>query len=876
METDRTEQVSPTAPAVFSPQLASGTRVGVGGRYEVHRVLGSGGYAVVYLAFDRELRRPVALKVLRADRMSPAALQRLRREAAVARDASSPRLVRIFDVGSSGPAVYLTMEVVEGESLRERLARGPLPVAEAARIAGQILEGLQVLHGLHVVHRDVKPGNVLLTPEGEVKLADFGLAFRWGSDETRLTLGEGVLGTLDYVSPEQALGLEVDPRCDLYSLGLILFEMLAGRLPHEEKSGLGAVLGRLRQRAPDIRQLRPETPAWLAAVVAGLLEKDRAARYPSAAAVLTDLRARSVLQTRRGQRRLVWSAAAAVLVLGLTGAAVAFKESQRPRFSHLVSLEGNGVAAVDKRGETLWELPQAGLAQQFAPLRRPGSSRPLLAAILVPPGNFDANRNRILSLLDADTGDLLKRIVFPDGARHFPDFSNLFGTMVRALDLDGDGGDEVLVTYTHAPLWPSFTVLYEPRIDRSRILFVGSGHHRVVGAGDLDGDGRAEVVLAGINNRMGWFSGVAAVRLNPAANETVPGQDSLDFASSPDEAYTIDRGHLLWYALASRSFPSIPGHLRVDPDRRRISIAYQGAPDVEIGFDGFLVAHPSKTPPAQRQDARWSAYAHLREANRLLRSGFPSEALPECDAARQAADLSGDPLLGEWVSRVRGKILAAAERFEEADTLFLTLAARSASASDIAFDAARSFHLQGRLERALAWYRRGIVQGGTSEAGRGKYEYLEGIVLILGELERWEEGFTEVARFESSYRNFDTRLYREYLRWKMREIPVIEGIAIKPGNPDLQRYWMLEFRLARGEEPQALLRDLREEKPRSSETRALLLSLEGEILERLGRREEAFLLAQQADFQVRSRASTDPFARAHLDLVAGRLARKRG
>src|SRR5262249_55222624 len=135
-------------------------------RYEIRRVLGVGGYAVGYLAFDRELRREGGLKVLRAHRMAPGALKRLRRAAAGARDAASPRLVRIFDIGASDAAVYLTMEVVEGESLRDRLKRGPLPVDEAVRLAAGILEGLRVLHSLGIVHRDIKPGNILLESGG--------------------------------------------------------------------------------------------------------------------------------------------------------------------------------------------------------------------------------------------------------------------------------------------------------------------------------------------------------------------------------------------------------------------------------------------------------------------------------------------------------------------------------------------------------------------------------------------------------------------------------------------------------------------------------------------------------------------------------------
>ena len=556
LESDRTEPVVPDASLPASIRILDpGTCLDQ--RYEIRRVLGVGGYAVVYLAFDRELRREVALKVLRADRMSPGSLARLRREAAVARDAASPRLVRIFDIGTSDAAVYLTLEVIEGESLRDRLKRGPLAIAEAVRLAVQILEGLQVLHSLGIVHRDIKPGNILLEPGGGVKLADFGLALR--SNETRLTLSEGVLGTLDYVSPEQALGEEVDPRSDLYSLGVVLFEMLAGELPHSGKSALGAVLGRLRAQAPDVRKIRPEVPAWLGATVAGLLEKDRSRRYPSADAVLTELGRQSVMRTRRWRRQAVRWSGAAVLLPVLAAAVWLWNDWRRPRFSHLIPIEGGGVTAVDAQGHELWEKQKIDARFNFSDLHRRGDHRQYLAAVLRPHGEFGPESGNVLSILDAETGDVLKRVHLPNAYESFPGFSNQYGTIVRTLDLDGDGTDEVLISYLHTPWWPSYTVLYEPARDVSRVIFVGSGHHLVIGAEDVDGDGRPEVILAGINNRMGWYSAIAAVKIMPKVGESLPSRDSMYAASSPDEVYVADVGNLLWYALGPRALPGTPG-----------------------------------------------------------------------------------------------------------------------------------------------------------------------------------------------------------------------------------------------------------------------------------------------------------------------------
>ena len=250
--TGRTRRLFPASIRILDPGTC------LDHRYEIRRVLGVGGYAVVYLAFDRELRREVALKVLRADRMSPGSLARLRREAAVARDAASPRLVRIFDIGTSDAAVYLTLEVIEGESLRDRLKRGPL-ARRSGTAGGPALEGLQVLQSLGIVHRDIRPGNILLEPGGGVKLADFGLALR--SNETRLTLSEGVLGTLDYVSPSRP-SASLLPERDLYSLGVVLFEMFAGDCRiREERARRGA---RPAARPGPGRPQNPaEVPAWL-------------------------------------------------------------------------------------------------------------------------------------------------------------------------------------------------------------------------------------------------------------------------------------------------------------------------------------------------------------------------------------------------------------------------------------------------------------------------------------------------------------------------------------------------------------------------------------------------------------------------------------
>lgn len=354
-----------TASGPFSPPaaaialLAPGTSIG--GRYRVDDVIGFGGYGVVYLAFDKELTRHVALKVLRPERASAEGLARFRREVAIAREISSPRLVRVFDIGSSENAIYLTMEHVEGESLKERLRRGPLSIDEAIATSVAILEGLEPLHAAGVIHRDVKPGNVLLGADGEVKLGDFGLA-RSGLDESSLTHSGTLLGTSEYVAPEQALGKELDLRSDLYSTGIVMYEMLTGQPPFPAESALGVLLARLKAPAPDPRKVRREIPSWLARIVLRLLERKPGDRYPNATAVLRDLVRRRARYRVRGPALILGG----VLVVLVLAGFVAESARDAQEFSHLIVRPEGGVTAVARDGRPLWSLPNAQPPGTFA------------------------------------------------------------------------------------------------------------------------------------------------------------------------------------------------------------------------------------------------------------------------------------------------------------------------------------------------------------------------------------------------------------------------------------------------------------------------------------------------------------------------------
>jgi beta-lactam-binding protein with PASTA domain/predicted Ser/Thr protein kinase len=251
----------------------------VDGRYRLDRRLGSGGMADVWLAEDVELGRPVALKVLH-DRFAQDAqfVERFRREAAAAAGLMHPNVVGVFDRGQVDDTYYIAMEYVEGSSLKTLIDRG-LNVAQAIEITRQILAAESFAHAHGIVHRDIKPQNVIVDPAGRVRVLDFGIA-RAGASE--ITQTGSVMGTAQYLSPEQAQGLDVAPSSDIYSTGVVLYEMLTGRVPFEGDSAVAVALKQVSEQAAPPSSLNPGVPPALDAVVLRALAKDPANRFSNA------------------------------------------------------------------------------------------------------------------------------------------------------------------------------------------------------------------------------------------------------------------------------------------------------------------------------------------------------------------------------------------------------------------------------------------------------------------------------------------------------------------------------------------------------------------------------------------------------------------
>ncbi|HEY1357234.1 MAG TPA: protein kinase [Thermoleophilaceae bacterium] len=353
-------------------------------RFRLEEKIGAGGMSTVYRAFDPTLERWVAIKLMHRDiSTDPDQLERFRREARAVASLNHPHIVTVIDAGEDEGAPYIVFEYVEGETLKDRIRSvGRLPVPEAVAYAIEIGRALSCAHAHRLVHRDVKPQNVLIDPDGRAKVTDFGIAR--SMEAKGLTATGRVLGTTDYVSPEQALGHQVTEQSDIYSLGIVLYEMLTGETPFNADTQVAVAMKHVRDPLPDVQRRRPEVSAALAAIVEHSTAKETRNRYQTVDEMVHDLEqvlaieaaragetsgeATAVLQAlpgetgdyaplrlRRPRRALVLSA----LAIGLVAGGIAYLATRTEK--------GPGNAAIPRAGGLSAVRLGSGAASDYDP-----------------------------------------------------------------------------------------------------------------------------------------------------------------------------------------------------------------------------------------------------------------------------------------------------------------------------------------------------------------------------------------------------------------------------------------------------------------------------------------------------------------------------
>jgi serine/threonine-protein kinase len=359
------------------------------GRYRLDAQIGSGGMSTVYRAFDANLERRVAIKLLHREIAADSdQLERFRREARAVAQLSHPHIVGVIDAGEDEGRPYIVFEYVEGQTLKERIrALGRLPVDESIAYAIEIARALGCAHVHDIVHRDVKPQNVLIDAEGSAKVTDFGIARSLRDDG--LTADGRVLGTTDYVSPEQALGHDVNGQSDIYSLGVVLFEMLTGDVPFHGENQISVAMKHVREDLPDIQVLRPEVSATLAAVLDRMTDKSLEHRYADVPSLVADLEEALAIEAARAgtstgeatavirtlpahtRRRLPFrmrhpiSLLAVIALFGVGVAIVAIVAKEGPK--HITRGTGTGKVSKTPAGTTTVSVTRAS-AHAYDPL----------------------------------------------------------------------------------------------------------------------------------------------------------------------------------------------------------------------------------------------------------------------------------------------------------------------------------------------------------------------------------------------------------------------------------------------------------------------------------------------------------------------------
>ena len=498
----------------------------LGERFVPERPLGRGGQGEVWLAFDRELDRWVAVKVFGTD-LGATARERLRREVRLGQTAQHPRIVPLYELLDAGGRPAVVMEWLPGGTLRDRVAHGPLPVAEVVAALRDVLEALAFLHRRQVVHRDVKPSNLFVDADGRVRLGDLGLALPLDGTP-RVTRLDGAVGTPQYMSPEQVLGAEPAPASDLYALGLTAWRLLTGEHPLGDGDDLQIAERQVHARVAGVATRRSDCPRWLGRFVDRLLEKRPGDRWPDAGSALAAFERRRVRLSPRRVRRV----AAATALATAVPVAAAWLASDRRMPPASAWSEGSAVIAEDARGREIWRRELGGTVRATMIADLLDDTAPEVAAA-TSAADRTVGEVKVLSA----TGDVVASTpVLPDGGWRVGRTVVPGPAIVEhLLVLHPAAGRPAAAAWLlrHPDAQPGMAAAWRPRDAHATTLLLNSGHLTDALVLDADGDGDDELMVGGINNRLLYQRVVAVVDLEPPPAER-DGRGGA-FTTSPDD-----------------------------------------------------------------------------------------------------------------------------------------------------------------------------------------------------------------------------------------------------------------------------------------------------------------------------------------------------
>ena len=819
------EAYQPSGPNVTQTSPGSGGAGEPGftppARWKLGRWLGSGGQAEVWLARDLELDEWVAVKVFHSD-LAPTTRERLRREVRLGRTLHHPNLVRLFELIEADGRLAVVMEWVPGGSMGARLDGGPLPVDEVVRIADETLAALEYLHAHGVVHRDVKPSNLLLDEAGRVRLADLGLA-RPLEDASDLTRTNTTVGTPAFMSPEQIRGETPQPATDLYELGITLFQLLTGGLPFAGKSQFEVATQHLAVPVRDPRGLRPECPRWLARFVMRLVEKRPEDRWLDAGAARRALHGRAGLTSPRVRRRAAL-VVAAVLGAAAVAAVVGPRAVRAWRHPAAVTVEASGeeVRGLDARGDVIWrrtlEWPVRHV--ESSDLLGDGRSETIVTAWTGTTARTTATQLSEVLVLDR-RGGIVTRVHPEEMMPLWPfEYPKAFQPIPKVVDIGRGGAPALLVNDRQRGFYPTVLTVFWPRTGVWEPILYHPGW--IWDIAQVPGATPARLRFEGVNNRLGMYPVVGELVVRRPEPRGLPVDRFIDLS----RGFTppLEPGfELAWYTLLDLE----------GVEHGELEIAGNG--DTVLRYPGTTVnvdRFGNPTPgPNQGRDLRamrtgflaqlywFSAYgqpftpagvremlARLRASTGALFAERPYRVVAATEAARALAR-AGDPagavrLLED--ARAGGGAADATYWLANLEAIGgdLTRARRSAqelvdsTRSTRRYDAAQLLLRLCAEERDEAGYRKAIVALGLMTTDRETADQLAAAGGVRARL-WWDELQASDTRVGSSQFVPEGAALACLARWRLgRTAPgdpdsMVEGERI---NPEAA----LEYRVARG------------------------------------------------------------------------------